>query len=427
VQRRRQVSLAAAGIAAVLVFVGLPALASGWLPGGAQDESAEPSTRSRSAPLPSHMDLPTRGSLAGDEEWLADARALSWLPEGAETFPPEVQLPDPAVEDRKVVFAGDVPGGRVALVMAYTENNRLVQAWFTGPEGARAGQMRLATTPSDASRQEPLALVSAPDPDTDEAVVVIVARPGDEAEVLTGRDVTASGEVRELWEPMQLDEGAGGVALGHPMVFPPSLEIRITRPGRAAEVFAQFQFGDHTGQSLPAPVDVADPRGLLGAADAEEVRWTVENLVSQYGLPVELLRPTLLVAGPVTAGSTTSVVLVGVTFPSGATTTSLAVYWGPDDGGMSMTISSADPTPAGVALLDQLVAVATSNVVVVSGPLSGVTAEIYSDDGTPYMTVPLVDGAGSASRAPSRVGSAATVRVLDAGGNVIVEAPVEEQ
>jgi hypothetical protein len=425
-QRRRRLALTAAGVAAALVFVGLPTLASGLLPEGSRGEPASRSSSSRSASLPSHIDLPTRGSLAADEEWLADVRALSWLPEDYESYPPEVELADPAIEDRKVVFAGDVPGGRVALVMARQANNSLLQAWFTGPEGASPGQMRLATTPTDGPRREPVALVSAPDPDTDDAVVVLVAQPGDEAEVLTGREVTASGEVREIWETMPLDDGAGGVALGHPMVFPPSLEVRISRPGRAGEVYAQFQFGDQMG-GIPAPLDVADPRGLLGSADAEEVRWTVEHLVAQYGLPVEQLRPTLLFAGPVAAGSTTSVVLVGVTFPSGATTTSFAVYWGPDDGGMTTTSMALDPAPAGTALLDRLIAIASSTVVTVSGPFAGVTAELYRDDGALYMTVPLVDGAGSAPRAPSSGGRITTVRVLDADGNVLAESTVEQQ
>jgi hypothetical protein len=426
-QRRRRIALTAAGIAAALVFIGLPTLASGLIGGDSHGDSAAPPTRSRPAPVPSHLDLPTRGSLADDEEWLADVRTLSWLPEGFESYPPEVELHDPAVDDRTVAFAGDVPGGRVALVVARRANNALLQAWFTGPVGASPGQMRLASTPTDASPQQPLALVSAPDPDTDDAVVVLVSQPGDEAEVLTGREVTAAGEVRELWEPMQLDEGAGGVALGHPMVMPPGLEVRITRPGRTGEVYAQFQFGDRIGQGFPAPLDVADPRGLLGTADAEEVRWTVENLVSQYGLPVEQLRPTLLFAGPVAAGSTTSVVLVGVTFPSGATTTSFAVYWGTDDGGMTVTSMAPDPAPAGTALVDRLIAIASSTVVTVSGPFAGVTAELYRDDGTLYMTVPLVDGAGSAPRAPSSGGAATTVRVLDADGGVLAESTVEQQ
>jgi hypothetical protein len=430
-QHRRRVVLTAAGIAAALVFVGLPTLASGWLPDGSRGESASPSTRSRSAQLPSQIDIPTRGSLAGDDEWLADVRALSWRPENAEFFPPEVELPDPRVEDRKVVFAGDVPGGRVALVMAYTDENRLVQAWFTGRKGSAPRQMRLATTPSEAPGQQPLALVSAPDPASDDAVLVLVAQPGDRAEVRTGREVTAAGETRDLWEPMQLDQGAGGVALGHPMVMPPSLEIRITRPGRSAEVYAQFQFSDQTAVSLPAPVEaVADPRGLLGVTDTDELRWTLESLVSEYGRPADELRPTLLFGGPVTAGSTTSVVLVGVTFPSGATTTSLAVYWGSDDGGMSITTSSADPAPAGVALLDRLIAVATSNAVVVSGPTTGVEAQVYRQDGTLLTTVPLVEGAGSAALAPpSRPYGRAllTVRVLDGAGNVVGETTAEQQ
>jgi hypothetical protein len=427
-ERRRQVRLAAAAIAAALVFVGLPALASSLTAGGSRSESAAPAT-SR-APAPSHLDLPTRGSLAGNDDWLAGVRGLSWLPADAVARPPDVELPDPAVEERKVVFAGDVPGGRVALVMAQTRIGQPVQAWFAGPERARPADMRLISSPGGASRREPMALLVEPDPESGELVLVLVAHPGDEAEVMTGREVAASGETRELWRHMRLEGGAGALTVGRGLTMPPALQVRITRPGQQSPVSPLLSFADDAFDAARGPVPVEDPRGLLGVADAEELQWAVENLMSQFGPPAEQLRPTLLFAGPVGAGSTTSVVLVGVTFPSGATTTSLAVYWGPDDGGMSMTTVSTDPTPAGIALVDQLIAVATSNAVVVSGPSAAVTAEVLRDDGTLLTTVPLVDGAGSGPLAPpsrpyERI--LLTVRVLDDGGNVLAESTVQRQ
>ena len=179
----------------------------------------------------------------------------------------------------------------------------------------------------------------------------------------------------------------------------------------------------------PAGVAVADPRGLLGVVDAEELQWTVQSLLAHYGLPAHQLRPTLLAAGPVSSGSSTSVLLVGITFPSGATTAHLTTTWGVDEPSMTST-SRIDPAPSGTTLLDRLIALATNNAVTVSGPFSGVTAELYRDDGTLLTTVPLVDGAGSAPLAPpsrpyERV--LMTVRVLDASGNVLGESTVEQQ
>ncbi|MFP5369350.1 MAG: hypothetical protein ACLGI3_01170, partial [Actinomycetes bacterium] len=186
-QRRNRKALTAAGIAAALVFVGLPALASGVLTDGSRGESAAPSTRPRT-PAPSHLDLPTRGSLAGDEEWLAGVRAVSWLPGDLASYPPEAAkaMVDPAVEDRKVVFAGDVPGGRVALVMARAERE-LLQAWYAGPERARPAEMRLVTGPGNGPRTQPLGILTEPDPASGRVTLVVVAQPGDEADVLTGR------------------------------------------------------------------------------------------------------------------------------------------------------------------------------------------------------------------------------------------------
>lgn len=428
-QRRRRVALTAAGIAAALVFVGLPALAPGVLDDGSRrSDAASPSTRR--APAPSHLDVATRGSLAGDEEWLAGVRELSWAPEDAETFPPEVEIPDPAVADRTVVFAGDVPGGRIALVMARTRVGQLVQAWFAGPERARPADMRLAGFPGQAPRLEPLAFVTTPDPDTDDLVLVLVASPGDEAEVLTGREVTAAGTMSELWEPVPLQDGAGALALGSGVAIPFGLELRVTRSGQQAPVFAQLQFDDAAlGRSFSAPVEVADPRGLLELADADQLHGTVHSLAAHYGLPAARLDPTLLVAGPVSPGSRTEVLLVGITFPSGATTANLAVYWEPDAEGGMMSVHDLDLAPAGIPLVDRLLVVATSTAVVVSGPAAGVTAEFYRDDGTLLTTVPLVAGAGTAPLTPPALPPAAalaTVRVLDRAGNVLAESPVEQ-
>ena len=429
-QRRRRIALTAAGIAATLVFVGLPTLVSGLVDEGSRGEAASPS-RPR-AFAPSHLDLPTRGSLAEDEEWLAEVRTLSWLPDDFSSYPPEAAetVPDPAVDDRKVVFAGDVPGGRMALVMARLANGQLVYAWFAGPTKARPADLRLALHPWEAPRTEPLALVARPDPASDRVALVLVAQPGDTAEVLTGREVDATGATRELWKPMSVEDGVGVMALGTSVVFPPGLELRYRRPGWQAPGFAPLQFQDDLVAAAQETLQVADPRGLLGVVDAEQLQWTVTELVARYGLPADELRPTLLAGGSVGPGSRTSALLVGITFPSGATTVQMSTYWGVGGQEMTVTSTSLDPAPAGTPLLDRLIAVATSNAVTVSGPSSGVTAELYRNDGSLAVTVPLVDGAGIGPLpppSPSPAPRLATVRFLDARGAVMAESTVEQQ
>jgi hypothetical protein len=421
-QRRRRVALTAAGVAAALVVVGLPALTSGLIGEGIRGESAAPSSAPRRTLLPSNLDVPTRGSLAGDEDWLAGIRALSWLSKDMPAPPPEIEFPDPALEDRTVAFAGDVPGGRVALVLARTGSGTLVRAWFTGPRDAQPRDMVLASRPWGAPREDPLALWVAPDPASDRAVLVVVSRPGDQVEVLTGRDVAASGETSELWEPLLLEDGAGAMTLGSALASPSSPELRIRRTGEQRTVVPEFRFSDAVIEAALAPVAVADPRGLLARVDGEALQWAVQALVAHYGLPADRLDPTLLAGGPV-GGSGTSTVLVGVTFPSGATTVHLLTHQGDRNApeGASSIGMLTDPAPAGTALLDRVVAVPLGDTITVSAPAAGVLAEVYLKDGTLLTTMPLVEGAGSAPLPPP---AAQRVRILDADGIVVAEAPL---
>jgi hypothetical protein len=122
--------------------------------------SAEPATAVAEAPdvrdLPAPGDGPTRGSLAGDAEFVEAVRQLSWSDPGA-----RAAAPPPA--GSQVLFAGDVPGGRWALVSRrltvpppLVDDDELERelgtgsvalAWFAGPPGAAPDQLRLETAP----------------------------------------------------------------------------------------------------------------------------------------------------------------------------------------------------------------------------------------------------------------------------------------
>ncbi len=62
---------------------------------------------------------PTRGSLADDRAFVDAVRALPWTPEPPPPAEPGTTdyLPDPPVETRSVVFAGEVSGNRWVLVV----------------------------------------------------------------------------------------------------------------------------------------------------------------------------------------------------------------------------------------------------------------------------------------------------------------------
>jgi hypothetical protein len=268
-----------------------------------------------------------------------------------------------------------------------------------------------------------VALWTTPDPASEDQVIVLVGHPGDEAEVLTGREVTADGETQELWQSVPMEDGAGAVSPDHPFSWPFGIEFEIRRAGQVQPMFPVLDYGNGVFHGSPEPFAVADPRGLANTVDELNLQWTAEALMAHYGLPAAQLRPTLLAAGPVGAGSTTTVVLVGVTFPSGATATHLMTYWGGPESMSSMSVMR-DPVPAGTALLDQVIAIATTNALTVSAPSRGAVAETYRTDGTLLTTVPLVDGVGIVPLAPPTA-DLATVRVLDARGALVAEVPVE--
>jgi hypothetical protein len=77
--------------------------------------------------------------------------------------------------------------------------------------------------------------------------------------------------------------------------------------------------------------------------------------------------------------------------------------------------------PAGAPLLEQALALSIDGILTVSGPGTGVTAEVLVADGRTVTRFALVGGAG-ASVSPEAVG----VRILDAGGAVVGEAPLTD-
>ena len=163
-RRRTQLRLGAVGV----VVVAAVAVGRVLVPDG---PSAEPATAVAVAPdvpdRPASDDGPTRGSLAGNAEFLEAVRQLSWSDPGAGAA-------DPAPGGSQVLFAGDVPGGRWALVarpltvppplMDDDELERelgtgsMALAWFAGPRGAAAEELRLHRAPVVTGPGLPVAL-----------------------------------------------------------------------------------------------------------------------------------------------------------------------------------------------------------------------------------------------------------------------------
>jgi hypothetical protein len=173
---------------------------------------------------------------------------------------------------------------------------------------------------------------------------------------------------------------------------------------------------------------VADPRGLRGGVYEDDLQATVAALSGYYGVPAEDLHPTLLAGGPVKPGSPHSTVLVGVTFPSGATGASLGIRWATDHDPSAIMFQPAltDPAPAGTALTDRILAVPASVpgglVLTVSGPQSATRMVVQGQDGATLGETELVRGAGTAALSANP--AHATVRFHDATGALIATSPI---
>jgi hypothetical protein len=159
-RRRTQLRVGAATVAAVAaVAVAVPLVVDGE-PAG--------SVAAVAGGAPADADVsggPTWGSLAGDAAFVEAVRRLSWSDPGAAAAGPP---PDGA----QVLFAGDVPGGRWALVARpltvpppLVDDDELERqlgsvalAWFAGPPGAAPDELRLRSAPLLSEPGLPVAL-----------------------------------------------------------------------------------------------------------------------------------------------------------------------------------------------------------------------------------------------------------------------------
>jgi hypothetical protein len=426
-RRRSRAALAAGGLVALVVLVGVPVVAA-TVAEAPRGEVADPSERT-SAPsrAPSLYSLPTRGSLADDDDWLTDVAALDWGPVDPALQPPGTEVPEPPLDSRKVAFAGDVPSGRVALVLGL-EDNRLVHAWFTGSEGAAADEMELASFPSASGHEDALALRDAPDPTIRAVTLVVVGQPGDTVDIGLTPVVEASGETRADRLDVDVEDGIATVEVDIPEPFwRTGGDVRVRRSG-GADRGMTIEDSDRLRGDVPSPplvadIRPADPRGLLDRTDPAASAWPAASQVADYGLTAEQAGLTLLAAGPLGARVDQYGELYGMTHPSGATSTWLVTYspGAPDRGSSLVTFP---PAPAGTALLDRVIAVQAMAGLLVSAP-SGVEAQVVDDSGAVLLTVPLERGAATAPFTDQRYGS--TVRILGADGDVLAETPLVGQ
>jgi hypothetical protein len=419
--RRREFGLVAAGLAAALVLVGVPVVASTIAADGTRGEVAAPGRTEAPPSVTALYDVPTRGSLAGDEEWLTALASREWVViDPAYALPGGPTMPNAPLATRRVAFADDVPSGRVALVLGREDGGGLVHVWFTGPEDASPEQMTQATTPSNGGAGEVRVLLDSQDALSESVSVVVVALPGDTADQGLPAEVDAQGKVTRTRVPLELEDGIGVSELDGPrLLLWPATDVRVYRNTDDPVSMMSESSARMGPDALPAE-PLADPRGLLGGADTSLLEDLTGMHLAEYGLPAGQVDTTLLAAGPLGAGGGYGH-LVGATFPSGATgawvVTSTPAR--PDAGA---SVSALPFAPAGTALLDRFLAVRAMGGLLVSAP-SGVSALVVGDDGVVLATVPLQRGSGTG---PLPLPHAFGVRILDAAGDVVTEVPITD-
>ncbi|MGY1637207.1 hypothetical protein ACI78V_11200 [Geodermatophilus sp. SYSU D00742] len=383
-------------------------------------------------PTPPPADVlapPPRGSLAADTAFLDGVRRLPWTAPESAVGP---GIPDAPLASRRVVFAGDVPGGRWALVAGAhalvpgkpppgAEDGRrdLAVAWFAGPPGAPPGQMTLHTVPQRAAPGRPSALL---DPRT--GALVVVTAPGDVVAVSAHPEIAADGSVGRTYRTVPAPEGVAVVALP-PTGLPSASAVayRVLREG-ALVASTRPDLAEHAAAPAPAPPAVEHWRAAPSAAGERLAREVVAEVLARVGLPRTEVDVALPWVGDVPGPDRTTGlgVVVTVTVPSGAVV--VAVEWRlPEASGLTAANPCALAVePAGVpvdrrvlaascAVLDGWTAAARPSLVVVA-PRVVTTVRAHSSRGSFLVEHPATDGVVVA---PFPRGTA-TVEAVTAGG-----------
>lgn len=399
-QRRRRLATAAAGLAVLVVVGAVQVAASGALPWSRQ--TAAPGDGR------SLYDLPVRGGLASDDAWLRAVADMPWRSQSE---------PQPDRDTRRVAYADDVPGGRVALVLGRV-GDRTMAIWATGPEGAPPDRMSMLADATEIADGEAAALLDSGPAAPPDDVLVVVGFPGQRFRVSNGHVADAEGRLSLAWQVLSARDGVVVSLVPGPHALSGWFQLR---DGEGDDVAVAFT--ERVSSSIPRMPEPVDPRGLRNQVDDGQLQFVLDNLVGYYTEPAESLDPVLLWAGPLGGGSGLSGVLVGITLPSGATAAGMNTYR-PFDGtnpASNELGGNMAPMPAGAALLDRPIAVYSWRSVIVSGPESAAVAEVLRN-GDVVSTFGLVDGAGTGPCPEDPRG--VTVRFRTAGGSVLGETPL---
>jgi hypothetical protein len=328
---RRGVLVALGGV--VLLGLALPRLTGDGVDRAAPASGVAtevPVTGPAGGPRAGWFDGPTRGSLAGDRAFVEGVKALPWAgepPLRAADGTILYYLPDPPVEARTVVFAGEVPGGRWALVVGRPDpqaaaeagvppevvpTDTLTATWFAGPVDASPEEMTPATGPNGIAGDWPVALT-----DPRSGVLVVVAAPGDTVEVSQRPLIDADGRTTREWRPVETDDGVAVTRVSpFPRPYDGSTSYRVMRGGRLEARDMPWSVLDQTLEEQLLPIEY--PRGRPNALGEQAAQFAASSVLSELGLSPAQVTVTAQWVGSVPSGAVEQAAVVTVSLPSGA-------------------------------------------------------------------------------------------------------------
>ena len=404
------------GAVAALCVIGIAVPLARWAPDppatsaaaapSSATASAEP-TAARAVPV---LAGPTRGSLAGDPAFLDAVRTVGW---GAQEPPPPDQ--------RTVVFAGDTPHGRVALVVGTVlEDFRGV--WLTGPVGAAAADLA-PHLPRQLGEERPLTLLIGGPGD---ATLLVVAAPGDVI-ALSERLMTGPrGTVGRTYTSVTAADGTA-VVPARTTTLGPALSVRVTRDGREVYRAAADWLGEPATPTDPAP-GVSPLRAGPGIPDPYVIGAALTDLALPLGVEPAALQPQLLWSAELDLGRRPGAVAVLIGHsPGGAL---VVTTWARAGGG---AVTCGTQTPPGSTDVAGLTVARICDValpglgqtnggrwLVITAPAAAASAELLDARGRVLRPLELFDG----STVVNLPDGARTVRTLDAGGQPLRETPI---
>jgi hypothetical protein len=436
---RRSIVMGGRGVVLAVAVV----VAAGSCLGDSPAPDPVPSTGTAARPEPGSggdpvarselLDRPTRGSLASDSAFVDGVRALPWSSGGQETLPDGTTVvgpPEPPPDQRTVVFAGDVPGGRWAVVVGpidfgagpgvlpgTTGDPDLAAVVFTGPQGATPDQMTNAGGVSSVPATWTPALL---DPTT--GTLLVVSTPGDRVEVSERPEIAADGRGSRDYRPVETTDGIAVVRLSARGQYNWAATFRVVRQGRPHSVLLPWSV---TGSSGVVPdIPIGFPRGVPSATGRAAAAWTAEQILAEVGLPATDVQVAAQWVGTMPGAEPGEVAVVTVTLPSGAVVVA-AQLGGSGQAGVSSTggICGRAVLPAGpparrrtYALTCEVIDVGSggpgaTNLVVVA-PRNVTLVRTYGHDRTFLSEHPATDGIVVVPLPPNTV----TAEALTPGG-----------